>query len=234
MMITAHQGLSTEGDDIQLFVRGNQALNAGDPESAITDYRSLLAGGLESADIHYNLGLAYFRRDDLGGAIFHFRKAKSLEPRDADTKFNLEYARKQAKDKIERTMSVSSLIEKYYPLSPLETFYGLFASLVLLGIFGCTFMVKRGTVSRWGLSFCAASFLGFGAFFIALNHANYPFAVIARDDCPVYSGNSASNVLLFKLNRGAEVDVFENDDDWLRIRLADGKKGWVRSGDAVF
>ncbi len=44
---------------------------------------------------HYNRGNAYYRKGDIEQAIQSYKKALELDPADTDSKFNLEYARKQ-------------------------------------------------------------------------------------------------------------------------------------------
>lgn len=63
------------------FFQANQFYEQGDYNKAIEQYSQLLNQNIASNAIHFNLGNAYFRGNQLGQAIFHFRKAFYLSPR---------------------------------------------------------------------------------------------------------------------------------------------------------
>ena len=48
--------------------------------------------GLESGELHYNLGNAWFRLGELGPAILHYERARRSMPRDDDLAANLALA----------------------------------------------------------------------------------------------------------------------------------------------
>ena len=87
------------------FEKGNQAYDLKQYENAVTEYRQLLDANRTSAAVHFNLANAYHQisreRDDeqvrgatqLGWAIYHYRTARLLAPRDVDIRTNLELAR---------------------------------------------------------------------------------------------------------------------------------------------
>ena len=63
---------------------------------------------------------------------------------------------------------------------------------------------------------------------------NRDFGVIAVEEAKIYSGKGRKSVLLFTLHEGAEFTIEKSEDDWLRIELADGKRGWINQKDIVF
>ena len=48
---------------------------------------------VESAAVYFNLGNAYLKQGELGKAVFEYRRARNLAPRDADIRANLAFAR---------------------------------------------------------------------------------------------------------------------------------------------
>jgi hypothetical protein len=47
-------------------------------------------------------------------------------------------------------------------------------------------------------------------------------------EAKVYSATGTDNVVLFRLHEGVEFTAVDAlGDQWLRIRLADGKQGWM-------
>src|SRR5262249_60434838 len=47
-------------------------------QQAIAGYEQLVAAGIHNAKLYYNLGNAYFRLNDLGHAILHYRRGLRL------------------------------------------------------------------------------------------------------------------------------------------------------------
>lgn len=66
-------------------------------DQAIARYDSLLAAGVRSANLYFNLGNAHFKAGHLGRAILNYERAHRLEPRDRDIEGNLGFVAKQSK-----------------------------------------------------------------------------------------------------------------------------------------
>src|SRR5499427_11133783 len=84
-----------------------QALTSPTPEAAqsyyrqaIAGYEQLIAAGIHNAKLYYNLGNAYFRLNDLGYAVLHYRRGLRLEPGNRQLQANLSYARSRRVDQI--------------------------------------------------------------------------------------------------------------------------------------
>ena len=75
------------------FTAGNQHYANKEYARAIKAYQQVLAQGVESAQLYYNLGNAYFKHGDLGHAIANYLKARRLDPANEEIQFNLEFAR---------------------------------------------------------------------------------------------------------------------------------------------
>lgn len=188
-----------------------------------------IADGNRSAEVQQALGAAWFKRGDVGRGIFHFRKAIQLRPRDADAKFNLDFARKGAKDRLPVAGSWITL-----PFSERET-WGLGAGLCLLtGVLGAVWVFRR---VGW-LSTLALAGAGLSAIVLALavtaTLSARPFGVVTDEEAKVFSGPGETYTHLFSLHAGAEFDrVGASGADWIQIHLADGKVGWLRTGLTV-
>jgi N-acetylmuramoyl-L-alanine amidase len=55
-------------------------------------------------------------------------------------------------------------------------------------------------------------------------------AVVAVDVANVRTGPSVSSAIVTQLAYGKEVPILGQQDDWYRIRLDDGRDGWVAAG----
>ena len=62
-----------------------------------------------------------------------------------------------------------------------------------------------------------------------------PFGVVLPDAVAVHEGADAAHRTSFDVHAGLRVRLVDHDQDWLRIRLANGLEGWVRAqGDRSF
>ncbi len=218
------------------FQTGNQAFEKGDYDAAIHGYEQLLQAGVDTSEVHYNLGNAYYRQQKFGQSIFHFRKAATLAPRDADTVFNLQFSRQKATDQIERSGMVLwkhwLLIEG---LSPRGLFILLLMISALATIAFTLHLYRRGEAlgyAKWAL-LVGATYLTFAAGFRTFGELDY--GVVKVPEAKVMSSFGKDGVMLFRLHEGAEFDIEDRvGSDWLRITLQDGKRGWISADAAVF
>ena len=84
-----------------LFERANDAYEKEDYDSTISLLDSLMSVGLESPELYYNLGNAWFKKSDIPKAILYYEKAKKLDPNNIDINYNLELANTHIADRIE-------------------------------------------------------------------------------------------------------------------------------------
>lgn len=73
----------------------NQLLEAGHVDEAIRVYEQLARQGVSESALFYNLGNAYLSQGDSRQALQSYQKAASLDPRDADIRFNMALAQAQ-------------------------------------------------------------------------------------------------------------------------------------------
>ena len=94
--------LATDYIPDTLIAKANQAYNQGLYDSAINLYTAVLNEGLESYELYYNLGNAFFKNNQLPSAILYYEKAKKIAPNNDDVNFNLSIANSMIVDKIEK------------------------------------------------------------------------------------------------------------------------------------
>src|SRR5438105_14428899 len=75
------------------FAKANQEFAQGHFKEAISGYEALIRAGQWSANVFYDLGNAYFRTSDFGGAIVNYERALALEPPHPEPTANLQLAR---------------------------------------------------------------------------------------------------------------------------------------------
>ncbi len=219
--------------------RGHEAYFRGDHAAAATAYEQLDQQGVVSADLAYNLGVAYFRQGKLGRAIWAFERAAALDPADDDVRFNLAQARKVAerrtRDKIEGAEREPTWIRVVtFALASTETV--LFLALYL-GCFVMVFLRRRADDESRPALGAGAAILAVGAALtgllllgrLALDRI--PFGIVLPDALAVKEGADSNYRTTFDLHAGLKVRVQQHDQGWVRIRLPNGLEGWVRDGD---
>lgn len=219
-----------------LMAAGNRAYEQGDFDEAIVQYEKILAADRSSESLHYNLGCAYFNKKIYGSAILHFEKARQLKPRDADIQHNLEYTKLFLKDRFELPEPMPlvawfTTLRGSLSMAELQhvemTLFGLLIlSLVALRL------LRGGRFTRM-LSIIA---MVVGLFF--LGAAGWEFeralaldqqhGVLLVEQSNVNSAPIAGSSTLFVIHEGTSGEILDATDAWYKIRLPDGKTGWVR------
>jgi tetratricopeptide (TPR) repeat protein len=223
----------------EAWKRGNDAYLHGDYDAAVAAYEELDRQGVVSPDLYFNLGDAYFKKGALGPAIWAFERAAALDADDEDVRYNLEQSRKlaarQARDRIEGEDRDPLWIRAVTAVSP-STGTWVFLALYL-SLFALLFARRRASEDARPALGAAAAILAFatliagGALAGRAVLARVPFGVVLPDSLAVKEGADVNYKTGFQVHAGLRVRLLEHDQDWLRIRLANGLEGWVRARD---
>jgi tetratricopeptide (TPR) repeat protein len=219
----------------QAWKRGNDATFKGDYDTALAAYTELDRQGIVSADLFYNLGVAHYRKGDLGRAIWSFERAVGLDPDAEDARFNLTQARKlaarRATDKLEGTERDPLWIRAVTAL-PTSTQTWVFLVLYL-GCFALLFIRRRAAEDHRAPLGAAAALLGVGAAVMGLmlfgraTLDRLPFGIVLPAEVAVKEGADPNYRTSFDVHAGLKVRLFDQEHDWVRVRLANGLEGWV-------
>ncbi len=220
----------------EAWKRGNDAYFRGDYAAALAAYEQLDRQGVVSADLFYNLGVAHFRLGNLGRAIWAFERAAALDPDAEDARFNLAQARKQAErraiDKIEGAQRESLWI-RIVTAMPVSTQTWIFLG-AYLGCFALLLVRRRAAEDLRAPLGAAAALLAVGAALAGTLLAGraalerIPFGIVLPDEVAVKEGADPNYRTSFEVHAGLRVRLVEREQDWIRIRLANGLEGWVR------
>jgi hypothetical protein len=227
--------------------KANQRYENGQFTEAIEIYQSLVEQGVKDGRLYYNLGNAYFKTGDLGRAVLNYRRAQDLLPRDEDVATNLQLARAQTQDRLEREESgalvqfVRRLLMEWTTLNEIATLaLGLW--ILLCGLFIIVILAAGATKWHRVRRLLGYVMLGVGIL-LALSLLsiglrvtevrNRPPAVIVAPSVEVRSGPGTDYLTEFTLHAGAEVRVLERRDTvadattWVRITLPGDLQGWI-------
>lgn len=224
--------------------RAGLAYQEGRYEDAVEAYASLVAQGVGSGEVLYNLGNACYRQGRLGEAILSWRRAALSLPRDPDVRANLEQARGKVKDRLDPAPSVSPFL---FWLGSFTVGESTVLGSLLIGVafllltWRNAFRDRRCDIPQVvpvrGIA-ASASLLGVlawgGAWLAEREMAASPVAVVLTAEVTARSTVGQGGVDLFLLHEGAEVASEVLDGDWVLVRLPDGRKGWVPRASVGF
>jgi len=222
-----------QGDLIQ---KANEHYTKEEFTKAIDGYNQILMAGIESPELYYNLGNAYYKTNQFTLAILNYERAKLLAPDDEDIEFNLLVANQKVVDSIQELPGIfivrwwNSLINSQTTDSwAVLSIIGFILFLTLVGLY---FFARSGDVKR--VSFWAGCFLIvftiFSWSFAARQKSrlvNHSFAIVMQPTVTVKSSPSEKGTNLFVIHEGLKVRITDKLGDWVEIRLADGNKGWL-------
>jgi tetratricopeptide (TPR) repeat protein len=223
-----------------LFEQGNELYNEGDYNEAIIKYKSVLESGEHSAELYFNLGNAYYKLNNIAPSIYYYEKALQLAPKDKDILNNIAFARNMTIDAINTVPDVglSKLIKNTTNMFSFDTwakvsvsFIFLFVILFLSYYFSYTTLKKRlafiGSIASIVLACTSLSF-AYHKFNLVQN--DKPAIVFVKESQIKSEPNLRSNEA-FKLHEGTKVQILDTLNNWKKIKLADGKIGWIVSSD---
>lgn len=221
------------------FDEGNRLYQAGDFNGALDRYRRILDAGLESGDLHYNIGNTYFRLGALGPAILHYERARRLMPGDDDLLANLVLARSLTADEIvpRPRFWLFRLVDWWVGLLPRAGLLWLVALAWVTAVAGAALVVLRpaartGAWARRTALTAAAVTVVFGVNLVVreMDLGAAAEAIVMADEAQVQSAPSDDPALrIFAVHEGAKVRMDRRSGDWVEIVLEDGSVGWMRT-----
>ncbi len=218
------------------FFKAGENYNAGKYQEAAKLYESAL-NEKQNGYLYYNLGNAYFKMNKLGLALLNYRRAQRLIPRFEDLISNLQYAREEAKDKIESkgyTQAKKRIFFWYYLFNKKELITAFLIINFIFFFLAGIYIYAKTDVLKWLMVVLAIVYFSLGASVLTriYQESKITEGVVTAQEIAVRSGYGTNNVVLFKLHEGAEFMVKGIKADWFKIELADGKKGWIQNSGA--
>ncbi len=220
----------------ELFTNANNLYKNGKYEEAIELYKKIENNGLISSELYYNLGNCYYKLNKVAPTIYNYEKALQIDPTNDDAKNNLIFAKRLTLDRIEELpKSLSQKIETAIFSKISYNTWGiiaiLFSSLATL-LFLAYYFSDKSSLKKlyFTLSVVCVLFL-LSSFGIAKHQynkeKNTTEAIIFTEEIIVFNEPTQSADEAFKLHEGTKVLVLDAVDEWKKIKLADGKLGWI-------
>lgn len=224
-----------------LWNSANQAYSEGRWADAVADYEMISEIGLESASLYCNTGDAYFKDGNVPKAILYYERALKLDPSYSDARYNLELLNSGIQDRISPvpefvlkawSRDICYLMDSDAWAVCFVILLAAVLAMILLFILSPSVAGRRtGFFAGIALMILAAFALTF-SIWQKKDYVRADDAIVMRPVTSVKSSpSSEASTDLFILHEGTKVKIIDEVGSWNNIELADGRQGWIRSGD---
>ncbi|HLP20580.1 MAG TPA: tetratricopeptide repeat protein [Chitinophagales bacterium] len=220
-------------DAPELYKTASQHYKANEFEQAATAYEKILAKGYHTPEVYYNLGNSYYKLKNTGRAILNYERAHNLAPEDEDIIHNLKLAQLKTVDKLQPVPQLA-IVTQWNNLLNSQSSKGwsmfaigfVWVSLVLFAVY--FLIARKGIVLFLSLFVLALSFVSVGlGFKQAHSEENSDTAILMVANVNIKSAPDANGNDIFTIHEGIKLELLDQVGGWTKIRLADGKVGWV-------
>jgi tetratricopeptide (TPR) repeat protein len=229
---------SQNQDSEALLQKANDSYINKDYTLAIELYEQIVNQGFTAPELNYNLGNAYYKSENYTKAILNYERAIKQNPNFDDAKNNLKLANLHLRDKINSVpesnfSALFNLVVKGISLNSWAAFTLIFLA-VSLGLFLLYLFSTERKLRKFAFSFGVVFLLiCFGAlclgFYSESINSQSSDAIITETVVTAKSSPDDSGTDLFRLHEGLKVSIKDKSADWIEIRIADGRVGWVKS-----
>ena len=221
----------------ELIKNANIFYQEGQFEQAVQIYQNILGQGFESGALYYNLGNAYFKNGKLGYAIFCYEKGLKLEPNDEDLSYNLRIVQARTFDKITELPKlfivawweglVTSLSVSAWSFIVILIFWILLISIAVY-YFSSNSRFQRFSFLISSISLAVLIAVAVLLFARVNREAATNYGILLQQTYSVKVSPDVKGSDAFVIHEGIKFSIEDHVNDWVKIRLVDGKIGWIQ------
>ncbi len=240
LLVVIISSLSSAQTPYELFKTANSLYKEGKYKEAINIYQKIKETDQISSELYYNLGNSYYKLNKVAATIYNYEKALQLNPLNKDAKNNLTFAKKLTLDAIEKLPKTflqkieENYLQKlsYNQWAIVVVVFSFLASLLfLLFYFAETPSKKRLYFTTSILLFIlliSAVSITFKEYHFSKNNRH---AIVFAKKTAIKNAPTLNSDNVFSLHEGTRVTILDEVDNWKKIKLADGKIGWMLSNE---
>ncbi|WP_430614751.1 tetratricopeptide repeat protein [Flavobacterium sp. JP2137] len=209
-------------------------------EEAVVRYQKLLQSEGESADLHFNLGNAYYKLHQTAPAIYHYEMALLLQPDDIAAQTNLKFAKKTLLDDIPtvRNLGSKEIIHNFFKVLPYDSWawIGVAAAFLVFCSYMGYYLAQRSGFKRLYFTLMLVFALG-GVFALTAAYLeqsyvkNYRTAILFAEKTALKSEAKNTSKTLATLHEGTKVLILEEKSLWTKVKLNNQNTGWILKED---
>ena len=218
-----------------LFEVANTAYKNKEYDLAIQAYSKLISDGYKTAEVYYDLGNAYYKKDSIALAVLNYERALRLSPADEDIRHNLKLVNLKTVDRLQPTpqLSVVKQWDGFVSSRSAHSWTLLSVALVWMALIAFAVYLFVGSMRRTGFYtgvflLCFAAFFGWIAYTQTQAEYGRDQAILTTVSAYVKSAPDASATDLFMIHEGIKLSILDHVGEWAKVRLADGKVGWIQ------
>jgi tetratricopeptide (TPR) repeat protein len=223
-----------------LFDEANALYNEANYTEALEKYKTILDSGEHSAELYFNMANAHYKLNHIAPSIYYYEKALLLKPHDKDINNNIAFARNMTVDAIDTVpeVGISKLVKNATNTLSFDVwakmsvaFIAFFVVLFIAYYFTYSTSKKRLAFVTSNVSLLLAIVsLAFAFHKFKLDSNNQPAIVFAQES-KIKSEPNLRSEEAFVLHEGTKVQVLDSVNNWKKIKLSDGKTGWIIEND---
>lgn len=229
---------ATQADS--LFANANRLYQTEKYSEALDLYKEIEKHNITTDDLLYNIANTYYKMNKVAPAIYYYEKVLQQSPNHTDAKFNLAFAQRMTIDNIEPLPKTLFQKIKQNVVMKLTYNYWAWLAVGLSFLFALLFLLYHFSYSPsskrlFFVTSIISAFLALSIIFIA--YQNYEHvqstqeAIVFAQQTQVKTAPTVSSEISFELHEGTKVNVLESLDNWKKIRIEDGKMGWIVADD---
>lgn len=202
---------------------------------ALEIYHKLLDSVPRNPELLYNIGSTYAKNEQYGYARYYFTQALILDPRDSSLKENIKFVEKKLIDQEYLKRSLLNVITNSFNQA-LSLNEAWLIWIILFSVFNIMIWIKKSTSNQKlvrlykiiGIFLCFSSLiLLLKIYQINFNHKG----MIVQSKSSIHSGPSNQLPTLFFIHEGTDFLIINNKNNWSKIKLSSGRKGWIQQSD---
>lgn len=231
---------SLSAQNEKIFDQANALYNEGKYAEAIDRYDVILNSDKHSAELYFNIANAHYKLNNIAPSVYYYEKALALKPKDKDIQGNLAFANNMRIDAIDNLPEVglTRFIKKATNSMSFDSWAKLTVALVVVFVlFYLLYYFAFGTAKK--RFYFVSSTLSIVLVFVALLLTFYSHnlakknnpAIVFAQESQVKSEPNLRSDEAFVLHEGTKVQVLDTVKSWKKIKLSDGKTGWIQNED---